>query len=64
MISGCEHQQVDVVLQRDRMLSKPLAANRCFIQLLLLDHRPHRAVEDQDAGEELFERSAEVTALH
>jgi hypothetical protein len=47
-LRSSEDQQVDVVRQPDRVIAKPFAANRTLIQLLLLDHRPHRAIEDQD----------------
>jgi hypothetical protein len=45
-----QDQQVVVALQILRMILEPLAAEVRFRQLVALDHRPHRAVEDEDAG--------------
>src|SRR5688572_28434464 len=47
-LRAAEDQHVDVVCERDRMSAEPVAAHSGLIQLLLMDHRPHRAVEDQD----------------
>jgi hypothetical protein len=44
-----QHQHVAVALQVMRMRRKPRAAEVLLLQLVPLDHRPHRAVQDQDA---------------
>ncbi len=39
------------------MVAKPVAAEVVFLEVMGLDHGPHRAVEDEDAlGEDLLER--------
>ena len=44
-----QHEDVVVAPQIVRMVREPLAAEIGFGQLMPLDHRPHRAVEDEDA---------------
>jgi len=59
-----EHQQVVVALEVLRVVEEALAAVVRLAQLLLLDHRAHRAIQDQDAfGEKLAEFGAAV-GLH
>ena len=49
-----QHQQVVATLEIVRPVLEPLAAERGFIQPVLLDHRAHGAVENDDAlGEQL-----------
>jgi hypothetical protein len=45
------------VLEVDRVVRKPLAAVVRLLQLVTLDHRPHRAVDDEDA---LLEKVADL----
>ena len=45
-----EDEDVAVALQVARMIGEALAAEVRFGQLVALDHRPHRAVEDEDAA--------------
>ena len=53
MISGCgERQQVVVALEVARPVGEPLAAVARLVGPVALDHRAHRAVEDQDAPAE------------
>jgi hypothetical protein len=47
-----EHQQFVVSLHVDRVVGEARAAEVRFLQLVALDHRAHRAVEDQDAATE------------
>ncbi len=53
-----QHQQVVVALQVAGPVGEAVAAEVGLAQPVLLDHRPHRAVEDQDTlgqlGLELF----------
>ena len=54
-----EDQEIDVVLHRDGMRAKPLAAHVALVQPVLLHHGAHGAVENQHAlGEETIERGA------
>ena len=43
-----EHQQIVVALEIARMRLEALAAEIGLAQPVPLDHRPHRAVEDED----------------
>ena len=43
-----QHEQVVVAPEIARMVREPLAAEVRLGQLVALDHRPHRAVEDED----------------
>ena len=45
-----EDQQVVVPPEIARVVPEPLAAERCLVEAAALDHRPHRAVEEQDAA--------------
>ncbi len=51
-----EDEDVAVAAQILRVILEALAAEVGFRQLVALDHRPHRAVEEEDA---LVERAAE-----
>ena len=54
-----QHQQVVAALEVARPVLETLAAKRGFVQLVLLDHRAHGTVEDDDAlGEQLAQRAA------
>ena len=44
-----QHEHVAVALEVARMVREAVAAEVGLRQLVALDHRPHRAVEDQDA---------------
>jgi hypothetical protein len=44
-----QHEQVVVALQLAAVVREARAAEVTFLQLAPLDHRPHRAVQDQDA---------------
>ena len=48
-----QHEQVVVALQIARMVREALAAEIGLSELVALDHRPHRAVENQKAFGEL-----------
>src|SRR6185503_393315 len=49
-----EHQEVVVALEVVRMIAQPLAAKLRLCQPITLNHRPHRAIEQEDApGEQL-----------
>ena len=59
-----QHQQIVVALEVFRVVEEALAAVVRLAQLLLLDHRAHRAIQDQDAfGEKLAEFGAAI-GLH
>ena len=46
------------------MVAEPLAAEVVFLELVGLDHRPHRAVEDEDPlGEDLLQAGAEAGSI-
>jgi len=49
MTSGRELQQVVVALQVLRVIAEALTAEIRLAELVALDHRAHRAVEDGDA---------------
>jgi hypothetical protein len=53
-VRTCQHEHVAVALQVVRMRRKPFAAKVFLLQLVPLDHRPHRAVQNQDALCEQF----------
>src|SRR5688572_12126688 len=56
-----QHEHVAVALEIVRMRRKPLAAKVFLLQLVPLDHRPHRAVQNQDAlGEQFVELIGDV----
>ena len=59
MISGPrQRQDVVVALEVAPVSAKALAAEAALVQLVLLDHRAHRAVEQHDAlFEQPFRRS-------
>src|SRR5262249_54974154 len=51
-----EREQIVATLERARMIFKLRAAKRRLVELQRLDHRAHRAVDDEDApGEEVFQ---------
>ena len=51
MTSGCVRiEEVAVAPLILRVICEPIAAEVGFGQLVALDHRPHRAVEDEDAA--------------
>ena len=51
--SGCgEIEQVVVALQVTRPIAEPLAAKVRLLQSVLLDHRAHRAVEQDNPASE------------
>src|SRR5262245_66244320 len=51
-----EHEQIVVALEVLRMAGEARAAEALLVQALPLDHRPHGAVENQDAlGEQPIE---------
>ena len=52
-----QDQDIVVAAQIARMIREPLAAEVGFGQLVALDHRAHRAVEDEDAAVESERRS-------
>src|SRR5882724_5078522 len=45
-----QHEQVVVALDVTRPVAETLAAILGFLELVLLDHRAHRTVENQDAA--------------
>ncbi len=54
-----ENEKIKVVLHRDRMRAKPLAAHVALFQPVPLHHGAHGAVENQHAlGEKTIERGA------
>ena len=56
-----EHQDLGAVLQIDRVPGEPLAAEIVLAQLVRVDQRAHRAVEDHDPlGEDLFEPLSDI----
>ena len=60
-VGARQDQQVVVALEILRVVLEPLAAEVRFRQLVALDHRPHRAVEDEDAlRERALERAGRV----
>ena len=48
-VGARQDQQIVVALEILRVILEPLAAEVRLGQLVALDHRPHRAVEDEDA---------------
>ena len=59
-----EHEDVAVALQIARMCANRVAAEVRFRQLVPLDHRPHRAVEDEDPAFEQRSQRVEYRAVH
>jgi len=60
-----EDEQIVVALDVMGVPGEALAAEARFLQPKLLDHRAHRAVEDQNAiGEEPFQLFPDVTLSH
>ena len=58
-VGAREHEQVVVAGEIPRVAREPLAAEVGLPEPAALDHRPHRAVEDQDA---LPQRGVELRA--
>ncbi len=57
-----EHEQIVVAFQIARMITEALAAEVRFRQLVALNHRAHRAVEDEDAvREQIVEHCTNIT---
>ena len=56
-----QDQQVVVALEILRVILEALAAEVRFRQLVALDHRAHRAVEDEDARRERVSQSASLS---
>ena len=52
-----QHEQVVVAPEVDRMAGEAFAAKTGLRQLVVLDHGPHRAVQDQDAAREDFAKA-------
>ena len=57
-IGSCQIKQIMQSLYILVPILESLAAISRFIQLMLLDHRSHRAVDDQDPLLKCFEKSA------
>ena len=56
-IGSRQHQQIVVAAQVDRMIGETLSAKLSLGQPEALDHRPHRAVEQQNAPRQQFAQS-------
>ena len=56
-----EHQQVVATLEVARPVLEALAAERGFVELVLLDHGAHGTVEDDDAFREQFPQVVRAT---
>ena len=60
-----EHEELVVALQVARVVAEALAAEVGLAELARLDHRAHRAVEDEDAlGEDPLECALGFVRLH
>ena len=58
-----EHEQIVVALHIVWMPGESIAAKIRFGQLVTLDHRPHRAVEDEyPLRHELMQRGQDISA--
>ena len=51
-LRACEDEEIDVVLDQGTVVAETRPSDRRFVQLVLLDHRAHRSVEDEDAFRE------------
>ena len=60
-----QHQQVVIAFQVVRMFGKALATVIGFLQIVALDHGPHRPIEDEEAlGKQSLELGSAVWLEH